>query len=260
MKLSNANECADPKESKLPRRDWILLPVLSLLTIGLLLGSTELIARRIFFTTEVEAGQCKVRNDRSIITRRIPGCVCSEKIAESRPVEYRFNSSGYRADKEFGPKLPSTYRIVVVGSCFAMGLRVPIEETFTSPLPAELSKRTGRKVEILNEAMEDYDAVPQVASVALRFDDALAAKPDMILWTLNPWDIERASLPSDPRSQVAPGSLGRIATPLKNALPLTSIPDVRHNILQPLYKLIGIGHTNLALMLRHFLLEVRVNT
>jgi hypothetical protein len=36
------------KETRLPRRDWILLPVLGLLTICLLAASSELIARRVF--------------------------------------------------------------------------------------------------------------------------------------------------------------------------------------------------------------------
>ena len=48
MTQSSASDPANLKEAKLPRRDWILLPMLSLLTIGLLAVSTESIARRVF--------------------------------------------------------------------------------------------------------------------------------------------------------------------------------------------------------------------
>ncbi len=46
MTQSSANNSETVKEAKLLRRDWILLPMLSLLTICFIAGSTELIARR----------------------------------------------------------------------------------------------------------------------------------------------------------------------------------------------------------------------
>ena len=49
MNQSNLGDPASQKEAKLPCRDWILLPLLSLLTICLVAGSTEWTTRRIFF-------------------------------------------------------------------------------------------------------------------------------------------------------------------------------------------------------------------
>ena len=78
-----------------------------------------------------------------------------------------------------------TYRIVMTGSSMAMGERVPLEKTFASLLPKELSARTGRSVELYNEAM----AYGFARNTALRFSDVLAAKPDLILWAITPMDV-----------------------------------------------------------------------
>jgi hypothetical protein len=46
--MSQANAIAPVSEEKLPRRDWILLPLIPLLTICLIFVFTEWIARRMF--------------------------------------------------------------------------------------------------------------------------------------------------------------------------------------------------------------------
>jgi hypothetical protein len=185
MTNSKAIDPVNTKEAMLPRRDWIVLPMLGLLTVVLMVGSTEFIARRMFAYSSTGLRDCTVFNDPSTGPRGIPNCVCWEKGYETQPVEYRLNSSGYRADMEFGPKPPDTYRIVMAGSSVAMGYEVENEKTFAVLLPEELSMRTGRRVELLNEAFPGGGGV-----AALRFNEALAVKPDMILWILGPWDIE----------------------------------------------------------------------
>ena len=174
----------------LPRRDWILLPLISLLTIGILACSAELIARRVFSGSTTLMKNCMVMDDPSTGPRAIPNTVCWEKIPESQLVEYRFNGCGHRAGMECQAKQPRTYRIVMTGSSLALGEGVQREQTFAALLPAELSQETGRKVELYNESMGW--GFPH--SVRLRFDEVLAAKPDMILWILTPGDIEGASL------------------------------------------------------------------
>jgi hypothetical protein len=86
---------------------------------------------------------------------------------------------------EFGPKPPGTYRIVMVGSSIAMGFGVEREKTFAALLPGELSSRTGRRVELFNESFAGG------SGVAVHLNEALAFKPDLILWILAPWDIEQ---------------------------------------------------------------------
>src|ERR1039458_5599348 len=140
MTQSSVRDCGHEKEARLPRWDWFLLPMISLLTMALLAGSTELIARGMFTYTKTEAEDCMVLNDPSTGTRGIPGCEVWEKKGENQPVEYRFNRSGYRAEENFGPKSPGTYRIVMVGSSYAFGMRVEMREALAALLPAELSQ------------------------------------------------------------------------------------------------------------------------
>jgi hypothetical protein len=190
MTISYSASNATSAEANLPRRDWILLPLISLLTIGILACSTELIARRVFSGSTTLMKNCMVMDDPSTGPRAIPNTVCWEKIPESQLVEYRFNGCGHRAGMECQPKQPGTYRIVMTGSSLALGEGVQREQTFAALLPAELSQETGRNVELYNESMGW--GFPH--SVRLRFNEVLAAKPDMILWILTPGDIEGASL------------------------------------------------------------------
>ena len=90
---------------------------------------------------------------------------------------------------ECGPKPPGTFRIVMIGTSFAIGMRVPREQTFAALLPVELSRRTGLKVQLYNEAIPFK--LPD--TIAAHFDEALEAKPDMILWALNSSDIHTQS-------------------------------------------------------------------
>jgi hypothetical protein len=172
------------------RRDWITLPLIGIATIVALAGSTELVARRMFQVSKTSSLNCLVLNDESTGVRAIPNSTCSEKIYESELTQYDFNSRGHRAGFDYGPKTPGTYRIVLVGSSFSEGLWNPRERTYAALLPVELSEKTGRRVELYNEGMQW--GTPH--SVDLRFNEVLAAKPDMILWTVTPWDIDNASL------------------------------------------------------------------
>ena len=195
-----AGDAEGCRERKLPLRDWLLLPILSLLTICFLAAVTESIARRMFSESKTDEEQSWVLNDPTTGVRGIPNSVCQVKIPESQLTEYKYNSCGHRAGMECGPRQPGAYRIVMTGSSFAMGLAVPREQTFAALLPQELSQRTGHKVELYNVGMGYRFA----HSVALRFDDALAAKPDVILWAASPMDIEQSSFVV-PASQASAG-------------------------------------------------------
>jgi hypothetical protein len=234
----------------LPWGDRILLAGLGLLTIALIIGSTELIARAMFRESSSRAIDCMIVNDASTGVRAIANSVCSEKLAEdTSPIEYRFNSCGHRAGVECGPKPPGSYRIVMAGSSFAMGLETARENSFAATLPAQLSRQTGRKIDLYNEAMES--GFP--AGVQLRFNEALAAQPDMILWILTPFDIKKVSslLPD----QAAPrGSfLARNWSRIRAAFSTESIPDASRDLWQRVTD--AFAGTRTAFMLRHFLFQ-----
>lgn len=190
MTQLNIRKPENTAEEKLHWRDWVLLPMLSLLTISLLVVPTELIARRMFPDVSSTMQNCLIVNDYSTGVRGIPNSACWGGVRESGPVEYRFNACGHRAGMNCGPKPPDTYRIVMVGTSTVMGWSVPREKTFAALLPTELSQRTGRKVELYNEGLLWESPL----GIILRFNEVLAAKPDMILWVLSPMEPESASI------------------------------------------------------------------
>jgi len=120
----------------------------------------------------------------------VPNKVCTKKTPEGQPVEYRLNHCGDRAGMECGTKTPGAFRIVMAGPSYAFGWGIPRQQTFAALLPAELSRLTGRTVELYNTSQIGEGGVPR--SIDLRFNDVLAEHPDAILWVLDPWGIDKA--------------------------------------------------------------------
>jgi len=247
MTLSNAAEAEKGNYAKLPRRDWLLLPALCFLTVFLLAGSCELISRWVFITLNTHMEDCMVFNDPKSPTRGIPGCVSwGKSLEETLPVKYQFNHNGYRSNVEFGPKSSSTYRIVMVGSSFNFGYAVQAERSYAALLPSELSQLTGRSVELYNESMAGEGGGPH--AVAMRFNDALAVNPDMILWVLTPWDINQGEAIKPPESQarIREGALMRKWHAIHDAFTTMSGMDAIAKIL---------GETRAANVLRYYLYQ-----
>jgi hypothetical protein len=172
-----------------PRRDWVLLPLTGLIVLGLLAASSEFVSRRILTTNGKSGDDCLIRVASSTGPRGIPNCVCVEKILEAPLTEYRFNSNGFRNDKDFVPKASGVFRIAMIGTSFAAGFRVPEKLTFATLLPAELSQRTGRTVELYNEGIPMRSA--QMIANGFK-KDVLATNPDLVLWIVCPSDLRRS--------------------------------------------------------------------
>lgn len=243
-------------ESKLPRRDWILLPLLSLSTICLILATLAVMAQHIF-PNPVQPGRrtlanCLVINDPSTGVRGVPNCQGWAGVYESGPAEYKLNSHGYRAGKELQPKPPGTYRIVLLGTSTALGWSLPREKTFAALLPGDIEKLTGRKVDLYNEAMmwqSPFD-------ILLSFKDVMAAKPDMILWVMPP------VLPLSAGDRVPPhDDLPKASTNEQNGVfpsVLSTAQDAvaTGSVIEGLHYLLGeLQSSQIQFMLQHFLYE-----
>ncbi|MGA9670282.1 MAG: SGNH/GDSL hydrolase family protein [Terracidiphilus sp.] len=239
MSGMNIDQSASTNETGLPRRDWVLLPLLGVMTIVLLLVGLELTARVQYWQTAKQGESCMLYKDSSGDPKGIPNTVCWEKLSEGPGLTpYRFNSSGYRSDIEFGPKPPGTYRVVVLGSSIAAGVRVPIEDAFATRLSSELGERTGRKVEIFNLGMAGNSAYPEV--VARRFKYALGFQPDLIIWVVSVWDVGHAGENSnaenqdddDPVSRPGLGRVGRLRASVQQYLHTQlRAPTMLHHLL-----------------------------
>jgi len=173
---------------RLPLRDWILLPLLSALTMLALAFAFKMIGARMLASTD-PIGDCIVL-DRAKTQRGVPNRACWKKETESPPVLYSFNACGYRTKLDCAAKSPGTYRIALLGSSYPFGWAVKQQDSFAELLPAELSQRTGRSIQVYNASMIGEGGIPR--TVASRFHEFLAVQPDAILWIVDPWDIDKA--------------------------------------------------------------------
>jgi GDSL-like Lipase/Acylhydrolase family len=176
-----------PQPGRLPRRDFLLLPLISLLTVLVLWGGTEIAARLMFSESGRET--CIVRG--SLPMRMKPDCVSHRKAAEGPVVEMAYNDCGYRTRQPCGPKPPGTLRIALLGASTAQGFKVPYDESFSARLGRELTAACGRPVEVQNMAVPGYELVDSY----MRLDEALAMKPDAVMFLFGPYDVEAISSP-----------------------------------------------------------------
>jgi hypothetical protein len=176
------------EKQSLLRRDWVLLPFISVVSMVLLMASLEWVARRMFASSKTSYVSCMTL-DSATGTRGIPNSVCWEKPPEGSLIEYRFNSCGHRAGVECGPKPRGTYRIVLIGSSVALGQHVDQDKSFAALLPGQLTELTGRSVGLYNEGM----GFGFSHRAALHFNEVLAAQPDLVLWVLTPLDISEGA-------------------------------------------------------------------
>ena len=169
---------------KFPRRDYLILPLLSLSTILIMAGIGEIAARLLW--TEQQSNSCLVYGSAEG-TRYKPNCVSVTKLAEGPWVTNKYNECGYRSSAPCGPKPLGAIRIVVLGSSNADGFMVPYEETFAAIIEQTLSNRCERSVEVQNLGVTGL----LISGAASRTEEALALKPDVIFLVVTPNDLLR---------------------------------------------------------------------
>jgi hypothetical protein len=242
------------EKEKLPRRDWLMLPVLGLLTIFVILGSAEFAARRMFTESAPFVQSCLEPGASWAGSRAIPNSVCWDKNYESQWVEYQFNGCGFRTPLSCEAEHPGVFRIVLAGSSFAMGHLVQENRTFAALLPEALTEQTGRKIELYNEGMVGVN--PHVFTE--RFNEVLAAKPDLILWALTPWDIEN-TLPPD--SLLGPskkeGAFARAWFRIKTTFKKKPLPEAISSVSERFWRegQERFADSLIATLLQHFLFQ-----
>jgi hypothetical protein len=173
----------NPCEPKLSRRDLIILPCLSLLTVLMLLIGCEAAAR--FFFPLSEEDTCIV-SDSNIGFRFRPNCTAHMKVAEGPWVTNQYNECGYRTHSSCAPPPAGTARIAVIGASASLGLFVNYDQTFATRTAVELTRRCHRPVEIQNLGRQ----ICSPACVFHRMDEALALHPDVVVLSISPHDLE----------------------------------------------------------------------
>lgn len=183
----------------LPRRDYVLLPLLSILTMLMLFGIAEGTSRLIF--PEQKQDSCAVPDSRLGHHYR-PNCVSMTKAAEGPWVVNRYNNCGSRASQPCDLKPPGSIRVVVTGSSVAQGYMVPYSQSFMARAADALSNRCHRDVQF-----QDLASIGYIWNrLYERLDDVLALAPDAVVMVAVPFDLEQS--PPDPNPhQPAPLSL-----------------------------------------------------
>ena len=166
----------------LPLRDLILIPLISLITILVMLLAAETVSRFLF----VESGAETCSLPGGGLMGMKPNCVSHRKAAEGPNVESAYNDCGYRSPDPCRPRPPDKIRIALMGASSAQGFKVPYPDTFAARSTAWLNAHCPRKVEFQNMGI----AGASLLDVYRRMDEALAMQPDLIVLVLGPYDLK----------------------------------------------------------------------
>ena len=203
---------------RLPRRDYLILPLLCLATVLVMFGIAEGASRLMFVQHERDA--CMM-HDPVLGTRFRPNCVSRVKAAEGPWVTNSYNACGYRTPESCGPKPAHGVRIAVLGSSIAQGYLVPYQETFAARAAEQLTRRCNEPVEFQNLASIGY----VWERLARRADEALTLHPDAAIIALIPFDLQQTDPGEDdePKPKLAPqGPMKRLDELLKNSRALVA--------------------------------------
>lgn len=164
-------------ERPLSRRDLLLLPGISLLTMLLMMGSAEWVCRVAWPAYENDTCSAPAGN--------LPDCVVRMKNPEGPEYVYRFNECGYRSDARCGTKPQGVFRLASLGTSIAMGLYVPAQDLFSNRAAAELTTMLHKPVEAQN--MGSLTSI--VHATLEQIPAALRLQPDAITIEINPFDL-----------------------------------------------------------------------
>jgi hypothetical protein len=180
---AKANATSTAEEAPLPRRDLVILPLISICTIVLCLIAAESLAKHFFASQELNT--CMV-SDPVHGAKFKPNCTAWMKAAEGPWVTSSYNDCGYRTKESCGPKPPGTTRIALLGSSSSEGFYNSYDQMFASRTAAELTNVLKRPVEVQNLGRAGCDPICALN----RVDEALALKPDLVMLAMSNFDMQ----------------------------------------------------------------------
>jgi hypothetical protein len=112
--------------------------------------------------------------------------------AEAQWAIYHYNECGYRSETSCGTKPPGAARIATLGASVSTGLYIPYEDAYFSLTSSELSRICNRIVDVQN-VEGGTGAIP----VYRKLKEVLALRPDVVLYLVSPFDLERQITPKE---------------------------------------------------------------
>ncbi|HXK26221.1 MAG TPA: GDSL-type esterase/lipase family protein [Myxococcota bacterium] len=125
-------------------------------------------------------------------------------------VVYEINADGFRGRAYAPTPAPDVFRIVVLGASTTFGWGVREGETWPARLERILDGRDGRRVEVLNLAVNGYNPYNEAALLA---DRGLAYQPDLVLVEFGVAAIMDPSLLFDAQTRMHPALIPDAALP-----------------------------------------------
>ena len=195
--VDNQKRSSISEPSPLPRRDYILLPLLSFLTIVLMFAASEMFTR--LFWVQHKSFNCVIE-DPVEGDRFKPNCTERTKLVEGPWVTYSYNDCGYRSITSCGPKPAGAIRIAITGSSMSQALHVPYEDTFFDRASRELASRCGRPVDVQNLGVPGLSPTTHIVA----FRKPCRSSPTLFcIWSL-PLTSSRKSCPGNWPSATIP--------------------------------------------------------
>ena len=185
---------------RLPRRDYILIPLIFVMTALVVLAGGE-VSVRLIYVQDDAAEPCAYSTPFGF--RFKPLCTSRTKVWEGPWITQHFNECGYRTAESCAPRPAGLPRIVVVGSSVARGALVNYPQSFAARASAMLTDRCRTTVDFQNLGTNpsDFDRIDQ------RIPEALALKPSAIVMTTGPYDLmHQKDPPPDQERRELPGA------------------------------------------------------
>lgn len=183
MKFDIQGDAEDgPKLWRLPRRDFVLLPLIFVMAIVVILAGGEVVAR-VLYRQDDSAEPCEYLTPSGFRYR--PMCTSHTKVWEGPWITQHFNACGYRTAESCAPEPDGSLRVVVLGSSTARGALVNYDESFAARSAAALSRQCGQSVDFQNLGTEPSD----VNRIDIRMREVLALKPSAIVLMVGPFDL-----------------------------------------------------------------------
>ena len=166
----------------MPRRDYLLLPLIFVSTMLVLLVAGEVSARWIFVQDD-DSEPCEFLTPAGY--RFHPMCVSRSKVWEGPWTTQHFSACGYPSATSCKQLPPGSLRVAVFGSSTSRGALVNFDQSFSALAAAALASRCEGRVDFQNLATEAAD----VDRTDLRVPEALALQPSAIVMMVGPFDI-----------------------------------------------------------------------
>ncbi len=172
----------------LPRRDWILLPLLSVLTVLMMATAAEGVTR-LLWPEQVDA--CIRAADGA---KPKPNCSGMAKAAEGPWFEARYNECSYRATGSCRQPPPAgTERIAVVGTSTAFGVQIPFDDVWFMRAAQDITAKCGRPVDVQTLVQVDRTAdhldYGDFNVFAHRLPEVIALKPRFAVLVVAAFDL-----------------------------------------------------------------------